>query len=57
MNVTREKRKVYRVVLVFPFGITRSVFIRDKNRVLAERHALRKYRTALSVDHSPFPLN
>jgi hypothetical protein len=57
MHATRVKRKVYRVVLVFPYGITRSVFVRDKDRVRAEQHALKKYPSAVRVDYSPYPQN
>lgn len=50
-------RKTYRVTLVFPNSVTRSVFVKDKNRVKAEQHALKKYPRAIRVDRSPFPLN
>jgi hypothetical protein len=52
----REKQKVYRVVLMSKFGVSRSVFIEAKNREAAERKALRRHPHT-RIDHSPFPQN
>jgi hypothetical protein len=53
--MARKQEQMYRVTLVFPFNVTRSVFIKANSRSKAERRALRKYPTALHVDRSPFP--
>lgn len=50
------RKLVYRVVLQFGNGLTRSVFIRAKNRAEAERRALYRYPKAIAIDHSPNPL-
>ena len=52
-----KKEKVFRVTLVFPLGVTRSVFIQANNRAKAEKKALRKYPSATQIDRSPFPQN
>jgi hypothetical protein len=51
------KKQVYRVVLRFPPGITRSVFVKERSRAKAEKAALRKYPDAIRVDRSPYPQN
>ena len=55
--MVRKKEQVYRVTLIFPLGVTRSVFVKANSREKAERRALRKYSTAIHVDRSPFPQN
>lgn len=51
------KKLIYRVVLKFDFELTRSVFVKAKNREAAERLALKRNPTAIKVDRSPFPQN
>jgi hypothetical protein len=53
--MAKKTQQVYRVTLVFPLGVTRSVFVKGRNRANAEKRALRKYPTATGVDRSPFP--
>jgi hypothetical protein len=53
----KQKQTMYRVVLRFPLTITRSEFVRAKNREDAERRALKRNPTAIGIDHSPFPQN
>lgn len=57
MKSKQDRRKVYRVVLAFPLGMSRSVFVKAKNKQQAERRALRKYPAATGVDRSPYPQN
>jgi hypothetical protein len=52
---SRRNSRMYRVVLVFPLGETKSVFVKAKNQRGAERRALRKYPNAIQVDRSPYP--
>jgi hypothetical protein len=54
MPVKRQKR-VHRVVLTFPFGLSHSVFIRAYDRSEAERKALKQNPEATGIDYSPFP--
>lgn len=51
------KRKMFRVVLKYDLGLTRSVFIRAMTRDEAERRALRRYPSAIAIDHSFYPQN
>jgi hypothetical protein len=51
------KKKMFRVVLKYDLELTRSVFIRANDRLDAERRALRRYPTAIAVDHSFYPQN
>lgn len=51
------KKQVYRVVLRFPPGITRSVFVKERSRAKAEKAALRKYPDATGIDRLPHPQN
>ena len=54
MTANRRKRaKTYRVMLFFPGGLSRSVFVSGKNRRDAEKHALAKYPSATGVDRHP----
>jgi hypothetical protein len=53
--MARKREQVYRVTLVFPLGVNRSVFVKAPNRTKAERRALKKYPNAIHVDRSPFP--
>lgn len=46
------KKHVYRVVLRFPFGVTRIVAIKARNRKKAEKSALRRFPAATQVDRS-----
>lgn len=55
--MAKQKEQVFRVTLVFPLGVTRSVFVKAKNRSTAEKRALRKYPSATQIDRSPFPQN
>jgi hypothetical protein len=48
---------LYRVVLKYKFGLSRSVFIRASSRSEAERRALRRYRDAVGIDRTMYPLN
>lgn len=48
---------MFRVVLAYGGGITRSVFIKAKTRAAAEEKALRRYPKAIGIDHSPYPQN
>jgi hypothetical protein len=53
----KQKLHMYRVVLAFEFGVTRSVFVKAKSRETAEKRALRRNPTAIGIDRSPFPQN
>lgn len=57
MGVTTQHKQMYRVVLDFDFGLTRSVFVYAKSRSEAERKALRKYPEAKGICRVPFPQN
>jgi hypothetical protein len=50
-------KQLYRVVLKYDFAMTRSVFIRATSRKEAERRALKRYPTAIGIDHSFYPSN
>lgn len=58
LNETVEvtKKYLYRVVLKYDMGLTRSVFIKATSRKEAERRALHRYRTAIGIDRSMSPL-
>ena len=55
--MAKTKRQLYRVVLVFPLGISHSVFVKERSRAKAEEYALRKYPRATGIDRSPSPQN
>lgn len=56
MIVSRKNQKrVHRVVLKFPLGLTHSVFVRAYTRSEAEKKALRQNPDAIGVDYDPFP--
>lgn len=51
----KPKHQRYKVVLGYDFGITRSVFIRARNREAAEKLAMRRNPKATHINRSPSP--
>ncbi len=48
-------KQLYRVNLVFKYNVTRSVFVKGRNREDAEKRARRRYPSAIRTSRSPFP--
>lgn len=55
MAVQGKQKRVHRIVLKFPYGLTHSVFIRAYNRSEAEEKALKQNPDAIGIDDDPFP--
>ncbi len=55
MKTKKEQKRIHRVVLKFPLGLTSSVFIRSRDREDAERRALRQHPEAVGIDHPHYP--
>lgn len=53
--VEKTQKRVHRVVLKYPMGISHSVFIRARTRAAAEKRALRQNPKAIGIDRSPYP--
>lgn len=51
------RKQVYRVVLRYNLEMTRSVFIRATSRSEAERIALKRYRDAIGIERTMYPIN
>lgn len=50
----KSKKKMHRINLVYPQGITRSVFYKARSRESAVKTALRRNPTAIGTSRSPF---
>jgi hypothetical protein len=50
-----RNKRVHRVVLRFPKGLSHSVFVRAYTRSEAEKRALRQNPKASGIDRSPYP--
>ena len=50
-----KNKRLHRIVLQFPMGVTHSVFVRAYTRDQAEKRALRQNPKATGIDRSPFP--
>jgi hypothetical protein len=55
IDQTKRTKRVHRVVLKFPMGLTHSVFIRAYTRSEAEKRALRQNPKSTGIDRSPYP--
>ena len=52
-----SRKQLYRVVLKYNLELTRSVFIRATSRSDAERIALKRYRNAIGIERTMYPIN
>lgn len=50
-----RNKRVHRIVLKFPMGLSHSVFVRAYTRSEAEKRALRQNPKASGIDRSPYP--
>jgi hypothetical protein len=50
-----KQKRLHRIVLKYPGGLSHSVFIRAHTREQAERRALRQNPKSTGIDRSPYP--
>lgn len=51
----RKQKRVHRIYLRFPYGLSYSVFVRAYDRAEAEEKALKQHSDALGVNRSEIP--
>lgn len=56
-QVTHMQKRMHRVSLKYPMGLTRSVFVKARGTADAERVALEKNPDAIGIDRSLYPHN